>query len=120
MKHLSGFMIFIIVALILFASLSFVETVDAHYNILYIINVTEICVMPMNHPIFGNVNYGCSIRTYTEYILYYSNNDHVWGLDKNNEMIRLHKTGHENHYQFVIWGSETRYVTVSGCSQCPQ
>ena len=116
MKFLTKFRLLTVILLAVFALVLFIQMAHAHYNLLTIVDVTEHCVVPL-----GGMSFLCFTNNYIEFTLFYSDNDHVWGLDENNELVRLHKIGHQNHIQAIVWGlTRTDYIIVDGCSECPQ
>ena len=115
MKHLTTLMIFTFCVLTIVAPMCFVQISDAHYNALYITYVTEHCFATLPNTIIY-----CGKRNYTEYHYYISPDDHLQGLDANNNVVYVHIPGHQNHLQYAVWGlTRTDIAYFDGCSQCP-
>lgn len=116
MKHFTRFMLFTFVAITVFAPIIFVQTTDAHYNYLLVTYVTEYCLaIPASGPVF------CNTLHYYEFKFIYSLNDHVKGLDENDNEQFLHIPNHQNHIQAIYTGlTRTQYVYVDSCSECEQ
>lgn len=115
MKYLTRFTIFTFLVLIVLTSVLFIRISAAHYNALYITDVTEYCYATQPHALIY-----CGYRQYIEYQYYISPDDHVQVLDENNNVVYAHKPGHQNHIQYAVWGlTRDDYAYVDGCSQCP-
>lgn len=104
----------IVLTAIIITSLTSVKYAEAHYNIKWKTNIVEKCYL-VGYP----SRTLCRTLKYTVTTYHISGEDHILILNANNQVVRTHKQGHENHEQQYIpkRKSKTRLV-YNNCGEC--